>query len=104
MVDGGTGKKWRGFAADPRLVACKEERRQWVAALTAWHMENTRLLVTGCHYYPLRGTEFWCLYTRHVDVSGQRVGGHSEPSPKRRQKARQRMRDDRAVNVTPLAA
>jgi hypothetical protein len=63
MVDGGTGRKWRRFAADPRLVAGKEERRQWVAALTARHMENTRLLVTGCHYYPLRGTEFWCLYT-----------------------------------------
>jgi hypothetical protein len=32
MVDGGTGKKWRRFAADPRLVAGK------VAALTARHM------------------------------------------------------------------
>src|SRR5580704_11461102 len=73
-----------------------------MAALTAGHMENTRLLVTWCHYNPLRGTEFGRLHPRHMDVSRQRVGRHSEPSLKPGQKARQRMRDGRAVNDTPL--
>ena len=88
VVDCVAREKRRGFTVHPCLVASKEERRQWMPALAARHMENTCLLVTGCHYYPLRGTERRCLHARHLSVPRQRVDRCAEPSREPGQKTR----------------
>src|ERR1700731_1851658 len=98
MVHRDPRKKWGRLTARPCVVPGKKERGQRMPTLTAWHLENRALLVTGRHNHAHGGAKCRCLYPRHIDVARERVLRSGEPRPKPWKGAHQRVRNPRAVD------